>query len=232
MQVELTVDCFRYLIPLTIGPAFLTASIYLCLSRIVIVYGQSLSRLTPRILSLTFVCLDIISLILQAAGGALAASADDNSSSDTGRYIMIAGLAWQVVSLAVFMLIWVDFIWRVRNTPEESRHSELHYLRIGVRRFRYFQFALWLATILIFIRSIYRVVELQGGFNGAVANNQAAFMVLEGPMIILATAALTFFHPGYSFAGHWADASWSLRGREATAVGSSSSSEIPLSARK
>jgi hypothetical protein len=71
--------------------------------------------------------------------------------------------------------------------------------------------ALWLATTFILIRSIYRVVELQGGFNGTVASNEKAFMVLEGPMIILATFLLTIFHPGIAFNGMWNAASWSLR---------------------
>jgi hypothetical protein len=74
--------------------------------------------------------------------------------------------------------------------------------------------ALWLATIFILIRSIYRVVELQGGFNGTVASNEVAFMVLEGPMIILATFLLVVFHPGFAFAGNWNAAGWSFRARK------------------
>lgn len=60
------------------------------------------------------------------------------------------------------------------------------------------------STVLIFIRSIHRVVELQGGFSGKVANNQASFMILEGPMILIAVIALTFYHPGIVFGGLWA----------------------------
>lgn len=72
--------------------------------------------------------------------------------------------------------------------------------------------ALAIATIAIFLRSVYRVVELQAGFNGAIANDEISFMVLEGPMIIIATAALTVYHPGLVFKGRWAEATWSLRG--------------------
>ena len=73
---------------------------------------------------------------------------------------------------------------------------------------------LWIATIFIFIRSIYRVVELQDGFDGTIANNEVAFMILEGPMIILASLLLTVFHPGYVFEGNWHAAAWSLRGKK------------------
>lgn len=57
------------LIGLTIGPAFLSAAIYLCLGRIAIVYGAHTSRIKPRLYSKTFMAGDIVSLILQAAGG-------------------------------------------------------------------------------------------------------------------------------------------------------------------
>jgi hypothetical protein len=58
-----------------------------------------------------------------------------------------------------------------------------------------------IATIGIFIRSVYRVAELQGGFGGSLANSEALFMIFEGPMTIIAVAALTVFHPGTCFSG-------------------------------
>lgn len=202
---------YSYLICLTIGPAFLTASIYLCLSRIIIVYGARISRFAPATISTVFMVSDFISLVLQAAGGALSSTADDKKSSDHGRYIMIAGLAWQVLSLGIFMLVWADFLLRLRRADESQKDARLSHVRTGTRRFVYFQYAVWLATILIFIRSVYRVVELQGGFHGTVASDEPSFMVLEGPMIFLAVLALTVLHPGYAFAGNWKAASWSFR---------------------
>jgi hypothetical protein len=69
---------------------------------------------------------------------------------------------------------------------------------------------LWFATILIFTRSVYRIAELQGSYQGTIAGNEPAFMVLEGPMIILATLALAIFHPGFAFDHQWDAAGWSL----------------------
>lgn len=73
--------------------------------------------------------------------------------------------------------------------------------------------ALAIATFTIFIRSVYRVAELSGGFSGDLANNETTFMIFEGPMIIIAVAALTLFHPGTSFNGMWTAAGWKLRGK-------------------
>jgi hypothetical protein len=64
--------------------------------------------------------------------------------------------------------------------------------------------ALPISTVTIFIRCIFRVAELQAGFSGPLANNETLFMILEGPMIIIAVLALTVFHPGLAFTGNWA----------------------------
>lgn len=63
--------------------------------------------------------------------------------------------------------------------------------------------AIAFATITIQIRCIYRVVELAGGFRSEAANDQPAFMVLDGPMIMVAVGALTVCHPGPLFFTEW-----------------------------
>ena len=40
-----------------------------------------------------------------------------------------------------------------------------------------------IATGFIFIRSVYRVAELEGGFDGKIAKDEPAFMIFEGPML-------------------------------------------------
>lgn len=78
-----------------------------------------------------------------------------------------------------------------------------------------------LATLTIFIRSVFRVAELSGGFNGSLFNEEIPFMILEGPMVIIACTAMSAFHPGVAFQGHWHEADfvfWSkftLKGRNA-----------------
>jgi len=63
-----------YLICLTMGPVFFAAAIYLCLGRIVVVYGEHISRIRPRTYTVFFMGCDVISLVTQAAGGGIAAS--------------------------------------------------------------------------------------------------------------------------------------------------------------
>ena len=127
--------CARYLICLTIGPAFLSASIYLALGRVVIAYGQNLSRFSPRKYTLTFISCDLVSLILQALGGAIASIANTKKSNDLGVHIMVAGLIFQVLSLALFMAFGMDFALHVRRSSAAERNISFTELR-STRRFK------------------------------------------------------------------------------------------------
>ena len=80
-----------YLVPLTIAPAFLTASIYLTLGRLIQVYGPHMSLIPPGTYTIIFVSCDFISLLLQAIGGAITSGADSGSSAQhMGINIMYA----------------------------------------------------------------------------------------------------------------------------------------------
>jgi hypothetical protein len=80
------------------APAFLAAGIYLTLKHVVIQFGKEWSRLRPSWYTYIFIACDISSLVMQSAGGALAATADPGASiGDVGTNLMIAGIIWQVV---------------------------------------------------------------------------------------------------------------------------------------
>lgn len=64
-----------YLICLTLAPVFLSAAVYLNLGRIVVAYGEHISRIQPRTYTYIFSGFDFVALVIQAAGGAIAAIA-------------------------------------------------------------------------------------------------------------------------------------------------------------
>ncbi|RHZ64932.1 RTA1 domain-containing protein [Aspergillus thermomutatus] len=177
----------QYLICLTIGPAFITAAIYLCFRRVIIIYGESFSRIKSRTYAIVFVTCDLLCLILQAAGGAVTATAgrEQDGLRHTGINIMITGLAAQVASLGAFMALAIDYLWRLRR----QRQSQSCMASSGVswkwRGFLWVTLGLGIATFLIFIRSIFRTAELNGGFSSDLANDEIAFMILEGASMIV-----------------------------------------------
>ncbi|KAF3038074.1 hypothetical protein E8E12_001230 [Didymella heteroderae] len=197
------------LIPLTLAPALFTAAIYLSLSRVLFILDPSnaYSRLKPRLYTYVFVGCDLLALVLQAIGGALAATAKDKRGSDQGVRVMIAGLVSQVVTMALFLGLWADFAVRMKRARGRmTGRLGMYEVLEASSVFKWFQWSLFVATVLIFVRCIYRVAELWEGFGGHLANHEASFMVFEGPMVIIAVAGLTWFHPGRVFGNLWGPA--------------------------
>ena len=70
---------------------------------------------------MAFVSFDVVSLILQSAGGAIASMADegDKKQSDLGVNIMIAGLAAQVAATGAFVGVCSQLALAIRRHPEK-----------------------------------------------------------------------------------------------------------------
>ena len=83
-------------------------------------------------------CCDFVSLVLQGAGGGIAATATDRQAGNAGRWIMVAGLSGQVLSLMLFMVLWLDFAVKVSKTREEMREAKFANLR-ALFKFKAFQ---------------------------------------------------------------------------------------------
>ncbi|EXF80685.1 hypothetical protein COL5a_009184 [Colletotrichum fioriniae] len=190
---------------LTVGPAFLAAGIYLCLRQIVTAFGPKNSRIPPKWYTRIFIPCDLISLALQAVGGALASVASKRDlPTAKGDAVMIAGLAFQVFTMFAFMLVAADFALR---TYRASRHAHLPNLSCALdnhpdmvrlrrsSRFKGFLGALVVSTVCIFIRCVFRVIELSGGWTGPLMARQDLFIAFEGVMIVVSVVVLNFFHP-------------------------------------
>ncbi|MCJ1392034.1 hypothetical protein MMC18_004901 [Xylographa bjoerkii] len=185
------------IICITIGPAFLTAGIYLTLFKCVTYIGPQLSRFSPKLYYWIFIPCDIISLSLQGSGGGLSSSVGSSGgNSSTGVAIALAGLVFQVFTLALFIILALDYAVRVRRAPRNLLpETKLH------TSFKIFLGFLSTATVLIFIRCIYRIDELSNGYTGPLIHDEGLFIGLEGVMIILSTFALNIAHPGPVFNG-------------------------------
>lgn len=104
---------------LVLAPTFVAAGIYLTLKHIVLALGPEHSKLKPRLFTWIFIGCDVGSLLLQAAGGGVAAAAGktDQAMLKAGDDIIIAGIAFQVATMAVCGFVALHFFWTV------SRHG-------------------------------------------------------------------------------------------------------------
>jgi len=110
---------------------------------------------------------------------------------------MIAGVVFQVVILAAFGLLLSDYTLRTYHRRDQlSSQAMTLFHRTS---FRCFIFAIIVAYLGIFIRCVYRIPELTGGWRSELMRNETEFIILEGVMIVLSVLALTIFHPGFCF---------------------------------
>ena len=90
----------RYIIGLTLGPTFLSASLYLGIKALQQQYSTArFWHIGPRLFAALFILGDFISLCFIGVGGSLAAIYAENP---LGVHLMIAGLATQVLFTAIF----------------------------------------------------------------------------------------------------------------------------------
>lgn len=144
-----------------------------------------------------------------------------------GTNILVAGLSIQVACLFAFSACSLEFFWRVRKNPE--LHNPEFTDLVQSKRFKLFLFgmrpkhnllfhprlttwtALFGATTCLFVRTVFRSVELSEGFAGKLANQEIEFMILHGVMVILACISLTIWHPGYGIGQLWNEAGFRFR---------------------
>ncbi|CAI7617860.1 unnamed protein product [Penicillium pancosmium] len=186
---------------LVLAPTFVAAGIYLTLKHIVLALGPEHSKLKPRLFTWIFIGCDVGSLLLQAAGGGVAAAAGktDQAMLKAGDDIIIAGIAFQVATMAVCGLVALHFFWTVSrrgNGLEGEKDLETTtsvprtrmQLILGAEIFAYFT---------VIIRCIYRIPEMAGGWGNPLMQKESEFLVLDGMMIALACLSFTLFHPGF-----------------------------------
>ncbi|KAH8798039.1 RTA1-like protein [Flagelloscypha sp. PMI_526] len=134
---------FKVQIVLTItAPTPLLAINFIIVGHIISLLGPQYSRIN----NIVFLTSDIVALIIQYAGGGLAATADD---------------------------------------PTLGGHIILLVLCIG----------LVFNTFFLYVRAIYRLLELGQGWRGAILHTQWIFNIFDGTMIVLATYTWNFIHP-------------------------------------
>ncbi|KAF8579280.1 RTA1 like protein [Ramaria rubella] len=197
-----------------ISPVFLTAALYTILGIIIDRVGPQYSRLRPKAYLKIFVSADVFALIVQAAGGGLASTANTLAAANTGADIMVTGIFLQMVAMLCYTFLAAEFLTRlylkrplrVESNPEASlgSSSDEEGWKTGILsedflppRISLMVLGLALSTILVFIRTFYRTVELLGGWHGRIIRTQIFFNLLDATPIVLALFTLNFLSPAF-----------------------------------
>ncbi|PWY92472.1 RTA1-domain-containing protein [Aspergillus heteromorphus CBS 117.55] len=175
---------------LIIAPTFFTAGIYVILGRFIHLLGPETSILSPKLYLWIFVTCDVVSLVVQAVGGGMASIEVNKVNGNTapGTHTMVAGIVFQLVSITVFVFFAADFV---------RRTLRMRVLQTMTTTVVPLLCAMIFSILCIYVRSIYRTIELSQGWSGYLITHQVYFIVLDGAMMVLAVGIFNVFHPGW-----------------------------------
>lgn len=180
---------------LIIAPVFLSAALYVLLGKLIVDLGRRSSILTAKWYAIIFCACDVLSLVVQALGGARASAADTTEAMQTGTHIMVAGIAFQLFTMTLFGALGADFLWRVLASP--SRAGEF---RGRVTRGARLVFgALFVSFLMVYIRSVYRTIELVQGWHGYLITHEGYFIGLDAVIMVVAVAVFMVVDPAVVF---------------------------------
>ncbi|WVW79820.1 hypothetical protein I302_101790 [Kwoniella bestiolae CBS 10118] len=211
---------------LIIGPAFYSAWAYTILGYCITQLGHAYSLLRPRMYLAVFVTADVISLVIQAIGGGKAAvAAQEGTDTHAATKIMLAGILFQLGTMAIFVALASDFIVRVilrkpyshlkkkyhnsspngetetksaAGPPQGLEQQDGRVVRTDeIKRGEILLTGVAFASAMIFVRGIYRSIELAQGWSGYLITHEVYFIYLDGLPMVLCLAAFAVAHPGW-----------------------------------
>jgi hypothetical protein len=172
-----------------VAPALFAASVYMVLGRLALrVKGESYLIIKPSRLTKIFVGGDILCFFVQIIG-----SGTLSSKFNLGKAIILVGLVAQIVFFGLFVLVAAIFHRRLsRNpTPTAQRLDEEH-VRL---RWKDITRVIFVVSAMIFIRSLFRLVEFTGDSNSPMMKTEAYLYVCDSTLMFIALAILIYWHP-------------------------------------
>jgi hypothetical protein len=176
------------------APVFVSASVYVCLNKVIAWaiaagYNEKENKwLRPRAILWGFVTCDVISTVVQVAGAASIGRAESNRKDPTTpNHILLAGLAFQSFAFLIFLVLLGFFI---RSLVKDQA------IGAGMGGKRPFIISLVIASLLIFLRILFRLAETAQGVFGYLMEHEVFFGVLEFAPIMVAIWILAIWHPG------------------------------------
>ncbi|KAF5642443.1 Rtm1p [Fusarium tjaetaba] len=170
-----------------VAPALFAASIYMILGRIIIsLRAQHLSLIPVRWLTKAFVCGDIVSFSLQAAGGGIQASGTIEAY-DRGEKIILGGLFVQIVVFGFFVITAGLFHRKCLKNPTVAARENAFPWKLDLH-------VLYTVSIIILVRSIFRVVEYLQGNDGYLISHEVFLYIFDAVLMAIVMAAFLVWY--------------------------------------
>ncbi|KAH0538387.1 hypothetical protein FGG08_005036 [Glutinoglossum americanum] len=165
------------------APPVYAAADYFILGR-TLYYIPYLSPIHPGRVVSTFIGVDVIIEILTGNGAAkLANSSLSPTSIRIGRDMIRASLILQVILFFCFVILAAQF------------HRQCHKAGVVTPKIRTIMVVLYVSSVLILVRSIYRTVEFFEGYTGYIYRTEPFFWVFEASLMFINSVVLNIWHP-------------------------------------
>jgi hypothetical protein len=194
-----------------LGPALLAASIYMILARLIRQLGaEEYALIRTKWMTKVFVTGDVISFFAQGGGkptptsflfsttagiltppipgGGLLAKAKTKDDQKLGESVILGGLAIQIVFFGFFIVTTVIFHLRMNKNPTARSYSV-------TGPWRQLVFALYISSVLVMVRSVFRMIEFGMGNDSVLMSHEAYLLGLDGALMFIVAAVLLWYHP-------------------------------------
>lgn len=180
---------------------FFSAALYVLLGQLIVGLGPRSSLLTARWYAIIFCTCDVASLVVQAIGGARASEADTDDEMLLGTHIMVGGIAFQLLTMTLFGGLLADFLWRVLGRPRGGGGGSPagEFSDQVTRGMRRVLVALLVSFVMVYVRSVYRTIELAQGWRGFLITHEAYFIALDAAIMVVAVAVFVLVDPAVVF---------------------------------
>lgn len=118
----------------------------------------------------------------------MASMADTDEQQDRGTNIMEGGIVFQLATMTLFGVLLVDFARRISSRKFGLRDAVTRGLKLVLG-------AIFLSFVVIYIRSVYRTIELAQGWRGHLITHEVYFIALDAAMMVIAVAVFVPIDP-------------------------------------
>ncbi|CAH0027689.1 unnamed protein product [Clonostachys rhizophaga] len=171
-----------------VAPVLFAATIYMTLGRLITtVRGTLHSLVRPPRITLTFVLGDVLSFVIQGAGAGMSVVQNQNLAKWSERIVVI-GLLIQVIMFALFCVLAVVFHSRMKQALASRTNAYLP-------SWEGTMIMLYVVSLLIMARSIFRVVEYFQGYTGYALSHEWTLYVFDSLLMFAATVVFAWKFP-------------------------------------
>ncbi|KAF9775577.1 hypothetical protein IL306_006318 [Fusarium sp. DS 682] len=173
-----------------LAPVLIAAGNYLLISRLIVAVlppsRHRILKIPGHRLTPIFVACDVVAFLIQGSGSGIASS--DNWQGEMERIgvkVLIVGLVFQLVAFSLFLCVFRRFHVLAVHMAVDNAPSGWQKVVLAV----------YISSILIMVRCIFRVIEFAGGRDAYAFSHEWLFWVFESLPMVGAIGIFCFYHP-------------------------------------